>query len=750
MRNLFILFFSLMLMMPSIVMAATLSTDGKPSAVIILGKDATRAESTAAKELNTYLKKVTGADFETVNSAADAGDKVRIFIGQTSETKRALGKFDWKKLSADGIIIKCQGNDLILAGDRPRGTLYSVYTFLEEHVGCRWWSPDAEYIPKIPTLSIADTTYVYKPPFFSREALYGSALFSPNFAVKLKYNGHFEYIPEDLGGHVSLIDWCHTFDQILPRDKYFKTHPEWYSFRDGKRTDEYAQLCLTNKEMRKEFIRNTLELVRKNRSAGIISISQNDSLKYCECPECKTEAEKLGNQTDLLLDFVNEVASAVEKEFPEFKVETLAYQYTRDTPKTVKPRNNVIIRLCSIECNTAKPLDSEENALYIAQINKWSKISNQLFVWDYVTNFSNPHIIHPNYYAMCENIKFFSNHSAVGIFTQGDYFNRDIDFQPLRVWLIAKLQWNPDLDIDMLTNEYLNGYYGSAGPYMKQILDTYIHAVNRENSYLKCDMPDNSYFKTEDYIKAFSLFDKASSVETDPVIRERIEAQLKTLEITLYLNDPQIKNQVEASGVIPPVDLNKWSQDYCDWAAKTHNNYSKQGLDFTLKNLMSAGIVEFKKSGNTPISCSGIPEEDWVELQSDLADLYDTTYKEDDEAASDGKTLRVPGNHYSWTIQMPLRSVVRKGIKRGELFVSVRGKITDKEEGFRFGLYDAKTGKFITSKTVKPSDLDADHYKDYSLGTFDLTENMLLWISPPKSPEVETIYVDRIFVKKMK
>ncbi len=46
-----------------------------------------------------------------LGNAEKAGASTRFFIGQTSETKRILKGFDWKRLSADGIIINSRGRD---------------------------------------------------------------------------------------------------------------------------------------------------------------------------------------------------------------------------------------------------------------------------------------------------------------------------------------------------------------------------------------------------------------------------------------------------------------------------------------------------------------------------------------------------------------------------------------------------------------------------------------------------------------
>ena len=89
-----------------------------------------------------------------------------------------------------------------------------------------------------------------------------------------------------------------------------------------------------------------------------------------------------------MLTFVNYIAEKIEPEFPDVAVDTFAYQYTRHPPKTIHPRPNVIVRLCSIECNFREPLDHPSNAAFLADLTTWSKICHRLYVWDYVTDFA--------------------------------------------------------------------------------------------------------------------------------------------------------------------------------------------------------------------------------------------------------------------------------------------------------------------------------------------------------------------------
>jgi len=354
----------------------TVVRDGKSDYVIVTPDKPTPVEQTGARELQQHLAAVTGATLPVVSEADTTQDKPRLILGSGPLARRLLGKPTLDSLPPDAIVIRTVGRDLLLAGHARRGTLYAVYTFLEDTVGVRWWTSSETHVPKRPTLRIPPLDIVYAPKVADRATRYlhlSDGCFTNHslvtrdeqaamgvFSARMRLNGHDHYsIPPEYGGPNGLIGWVHTFYQInglLPVSQYFDQHPEWYSLIQGARRKERSQLCLTNEEMRKELVRVVKERIRANPGATMISISQNDWRGYCECSKCKAVDDEEGTHAGTLIHCINAVAEEVEKEFPHILVETLAYQYTRTPPRHVRPRDNVVIRLCSIECSFAEAL----------------------------------------------------------------------------------------------------------------------------------------------------------------------------------------------------------------------------------------------------------------------------------------------------------------------------------------------------------------------------------------------------------
>jgi hypothetical protein len=529
----------------------TVAQDGRAKVVIVVAADATEPERHAADELAGFLRQVTGAEFEIQSSPA-AGQS-RLLVGPDA-AKLAEADFSTDGLGSDGIIIRTAGKDLILAGGRPRGTLYAVYTFLEDYVGCRWWSSKASTVPDKPTLEVGRLNVRYVPPLEYRETFWFDA-FDGDWAVRNKSNGNSERLDEKRGGKHTYEGFVHTFYPLIPPKKYFDDHPEWFSEINGKRTHDHAQLCLTNEEMRAELVKNLKDRLRNNPAATIASVSQNDWHGNCQCSKCATIEKEEGSPAGLVLRFINAVAKDIEDEFPNVAISTLAYQYTRKPPKITKPRHNVIVRLCSIECSFSKPLSDERNKKFRDDIVGWSKICNRLYIWDYTTNFRHYILPHPNLRVLGPNVKFFVDHNVKGIFEQGAYQSYGAEMAELRAWVLAKLLWNPRLDGQQLIDEFIAGYYGPAGPYIKEYLDITHDAVEASGDHLGCFSPHTAKFLSfETLSKGWQRLKAAEdAVQDNPELLFRVRVAQLPVMYTFIMRWNEMSQTCQAAGADWPM-----------------------------------------------------------------------------------------------------------------------------------------------------------------------------------------------------
>ena len=775
--------------------APMIAQSGKAWAQIVVSSSATPVELSASRELQEHLEKVTGTPF-AITTEATPKSGPRLLVGNTSAARALLPELKTDMLAYDGIIIKTVGDDLILAGHPQRGTLYAVYTFLEDIVGVRWWTAEETFIPKKPTLPLPVLSIRYAPKLRFRESYYldsFNALFKTrmkgNFSSRTRYMlAPMEMIPESYGGNHRLIFFkgrnsaYHSFFELLPPNTYFKDHPEWYSEIKGTRTHKKSQLCLTNDEMRKELTKNALASLREDPGADMIQISQNDGLGRCECATClavEKEEGGIGTASGPLLHFVNKVAEDIEKEFPNVFIDTFAYQYTRKAPAKVKPRNNVLIRLCDIECSFLQPLEnSKENKPFADDLKAWSQIAGgNLFGWDYVTSFSSYMLPHPNLRVLAPNIRTFVKYGAAGLFEQGDALCSAGDFVRLRHWVISHLLWNQNADENQLIDTFLSGYYGEkTGPALKSYL-TFLHdRAEKAGVYLSCYQNNVTHWLDADSIfEATRLMTAALATaqaeETfDPIgkkgLRDKVLREKLSLDHVWLLNDPMLKRTAKMTGkaIADPIDPLTACRTWIAACERFHvQAYCETTSETTFATYKKTLLEQFA-SASEPVSlpdiCKGLSPDvwmDWQEFEFNRRPPGQVKLVKD-EAASNKHAARMSGSHKIWAVQFPLipfhhtkdAATVTNSPPTCRLYAYVRAEASAQTgNGITLGVYDFAEKKMVVSHTVPVTEIADSTYHAIDLGRVEIKPGRSFWAAPPERPgDVQAVFVDRVIVIK--
>ena len=235
--------------------------------------------------------------------------------------------------------------------------------------------------------------------------------------------------------------------------------------------------------------------------------------------------------------FVNQVADAIKPIYPDKYIGTFAYQYTRKAPKGITPRENVVIRLCSIECCFAHPLEEcEHNKPFITDIKEWSKIAPHLFIWDYVVNYHQYLAPFPNFGVLAENIKTFKKYNAIGIQEEAQYESIGGEFSDMKSWVLAKLLWDPDLDTFALVREFISNYYGAAAPYIQQYFDL-CHSLIKDDTVMGIYINQHNPLYTDEFVdEAQAILAKAKEAVADDNEQMQLRVDKVVLQIkSLYM-----------------------------------------------------------------------------------------------------------------------------------------------------------------------------------------------------------------------
>lgn len=504
-----------------------LADQGQSAYRIVLADDASPSTRYGAEELQRFLQEMTGVRLPIVSDREPLGQR-EIILGENAHLRSLGTQVDFKQLGHEGYVIRTVGQHLVIAGGALRGNLYGVYGLLEDHLGCRWFAPDVSRIPQHRRLVLKPVNEKKIPVLEYREP-FTFDCFDGDWCARNRVNSSSGRLERRHGGKIMFGPgfFCHTFATLVPPAKYFRDHPEYFSLVKGKRQDGYAQLCCTNEDVIRLCTDGILKAMRAHPEAFVFSVSQNDTDKHCECDKCQALARQEDSQMAPVLHLVNRVAEAAEKEFPDKAVETLAYQWTRRPPKNMRPRPNVIIRLCSIECCFSHPLascDSPANRAFCRDLEGWAKVCNRLWIWDYVTDFSHYLLPFPNQRVRNDNIRLFIRHNAKGIFEQDTYNTPNGELSALGGYMTAKFLWNPDYDEDTAMNEFLEAYYGPAARTIRRYIDLIHDHVEKKNIHVVIWAPPSSPHLTEELLsQADALWEEAEKLAAeDPAVLRRV------------------------------------------------------------------------------------------------------------------------------------------------------------------------------------------------------------------------------------
>ena len=690
-----------------------------PEYTIVHAADASSSVKYAARELSDFTARMTGVRLPIATNATPRQKTIVLSASQS------FG------LGVDGFRLKAVGANLIVEGGN-RGVLYGVYELLEKFGGCRWYASWHTVIPSRDTFSVPDDLDDAQKPAFPHREPFWWDMFNADFAARNRANGPSMGVSAKHGGAAGRfgkgLGSCHTFEHLLPTEKYFDEHPEYFSMVNGKRIKDHPQLCLTNPDVLRIVTSNVLELIRKDPTADYYGVSQNDWNNFCECPECAAVDAEEESHAGTMIRFVNAIAEAVEKEFPDKIIETLAYTYTRKPPKKTKLRHNVMPCLCTVECDMSRPLSESryvQNVKFVDDIKTWHEQASRLYLWDYVTSFyALPHPF-ADVYALQGNVQFFRDNGVYALFSQGSRHGRHAGFAELKAWLLAKWMWNPDLPMKPLLDDFFAGFYGAGAPFVREYFEE-LHRLQiaytsaDTNRWLNChqkipspDIPVDFWDRAEKLLEH-----AAAAVKGDKTLEYNVRTALFGIDFT------RIETLRKAGGTVADLSdagtareslarqrfLVKRALAFMDEAKKVrlHSN--------TNRNEDILGEWRKIADGTIAARADGVVEDCFLKLLR----IGKGNESVEDTLAEDGHAVKLTDTEPHWTIQFPMTRVTFERGRRYALRVRLRADLVPGRKGqaMTVGIYDPETKKYGCSSSYRAEQLSGG-YAWYEVGDFD-------------------------------
>ena len=400
--------------------AFTVAERGKVAdCVVVLPADVTEPNRTAAREIVDGIGRLTGVELPVVSYWAGLGAAHRIVLCRDQTAPESSFRIE----VGDG--------ELRITG-ADRGLCYGVFEMLERFGGVEWFTEDVVSFPRLDRFEVPDGfRETQRPAIPIRDTNWYCARTSASHAAHLRLNGtHVQKCRMEPYGDIAIV-WayrlhhCHTFKNLVPVKEYGETHPEYFAVDgDGKRhlEDRHGpNPCLTNPDVKRIVVEKVLESVRANPDTRYFGVGQNDTRIWCRCPACNAINEREGTDAGTLVELVNEVARAAATVRTNAIITTLAYHMTRTPPRTLRLEPNVMIVLCTTECDFSAPLKGNPNAdtqRFVSEFERWRELASELYIYDYMMNFRLAGHAMPNIHAFQENVKFFRDNGVMYHFAE--------------------------------------------------------------------------------------------------------------------------------------------------------------------------------------------------------------------------------------------------------------------------------------------------------------------------------------------
>lgn len=462
-----------------------LAERGKPAAcAVVVPQGCDLVNDKAAREFIRLVKETTGVDLPMTTDEKQLPE-CAVLIGRTRHADAVLGasgrqEFDARDVSSFRLAVR--GRRLVITGNST-ALIYGAYEVFQRFAGVEWYTDTVSCVPNLDRLCVpADLDETVRPSIAIRDPGWGifrNAGAAARFRVNGTHVGHSKYYGfSPIGWHPG-FKHCHSFKQIASKDEFGKTHPEYFlkgtNGVPSIKWEKHPQLCLTEPGVRKLAKERFLAAVAESPKIRYFGVSQADNERWCHCPACEAINRREGSASGTLVLFLNELADELAKVRPDAMLTTLAYHQTRNPPKTLELRKNVLVGLCVTECDFSRPIvghPNEGNRTFLAALEKWAKISGGVWIWDYSTDYYwYPHAM-PNVHALAGNLRLYADNGVPYVYESATGCPYAF-FGDLKAYVTAKLMWNVHQPLEPLIERFMKACYGPAAGKAREVFDLF-------------------------------------------------------------------------------------------------------------------------------------------------------------------------------------------------------------------------------------------------------------------------------------
>ncbi|MBP1989836.1 DUF4838 domain-containing protein [Paenibacillus eucommiae] len=567
-----------------------LIVDGQGQASLILTTTATELEKQAAQELQSYMKQISGAQLPIVTDA-NAATGVKIFIGNAAPDPQ-LDQIRQGGTDPDSFRLSVSADTIQLIGLSERGTLFAAYELLEQ-IGIRWFAPGeiGTEVPAMQTIRVKQQNTIQHPGVTSR---YMGGIYPLFSQEPMDFVDEFEgkgWLDHSRGNNSTVALGGHG----LPCTITAQERPDLYVQVNGKPT---SQFDVTKPEVLACVVDGALKFLEEHPDAKYLDLGPHDGDDFGTSAWDAEDYDPLmgsNSITDRYVKFYNLVLEQIEPQYPDVGIAFFAYLRYMRAPVREIPNPKLLPVIAPI---TVERIHSMENGMswersYLKDlIADWKKLGVDVSFYSYMYNLADPGLP----FSMINRIVEEMNHFR-------DQGMNQLRFEVLPSWgyqgpslyLMSKLSWNPELDVQETLTDYFSKFYGPAAEPM------WNHFRKLEDTFAKADYYTGAVF---DFIKILTpevlsdlestLAEAESAVPTDSKYAKRIrmvrvaldfgkaftnmrDAYIKFDFVKAKQYFDEAKAQLKVAADHSPVIINPWAGGYIDifWKYQIEQGYER-------------------------------------------------------------------------------------------------------------------------------------------------------------------------------
>lgn len=516
-----------------------LATGGKPAATIVTPANPEARIAAAASELQHYVERICGVRLP-IRSDGQAVTRTGLYIGRCQPTTEA--DLPPAGQNPETYTIRVRDGSVFFTGRWPTPTWFAVVSFIENELGVRWFAPGElwEYVPQGTAGELAvDVRARVKSPDTSPRVWSGHAWFD----TWQQWNDRNKAVLSEVVPRRQFQNFLH---QVFPPEKYSQTHPEYYPLIGGKRWipaagDRYWRPCESNPDVLRLTVEYASRWFDEHPTIDSFSLGMDDISHMCSCENCRAldphpDSYEKRQFSDRHYKFVNAVARELKRTHPDRYVGTLIYNIARELPETVPQlEDNVFGFLTETSALWWQP---GRKAADHELTRQWAQRCRHLSRYDYY----GMGCLTPRFYphTMAEQIRFDKSLGLEGMYTEVYTF---LPHTAPMIWALAKLQWDHELDVDRLLEEFYAKMYGQSAPRMKQYFALLERSWNTPRPGRTGWTHRNLVMQAlamspEDVQEGLRILDEALVSTNQPDVKRRIDVHLGALKYASYVIYP--------------------------------------------------------------------------------------------------------------------------------------------------------------------------------------------------------------------